>query len=71
MGKISIVSFFLGGIVYITYLVMIVIDFKTSGFDTQSFSMLILLWAFENSAYCVTKKEQIISIKKVLCLVIK
>lgn len=56
MGKISIISFLLGCIVYIAYWVMVILDLKTTGFDTQSFSMLILSWAFENSAYCITKK---------------
>lgn len=46
MEKISIISFLLGCIVYITYWVMVIIDLKTNGFGTQSFSMLILSWAF-------------------------
>ena len=57
MGKILIISFLLGCIVYITYWIMVVIDFKTAGFDTQSFSMLILSWAFENSVFCITKRK--------------
>ena len=57
MGTISSISFWGGCIVYVIYWVMIVFDFKTSGFDTLSFSMLILSWAFENTAYCITKKK--------------
>lgn len=58
-SKIVIISLLLGCVMYIIYLIMLILDFKNSGFDVQSFSMLILSWAFENSAYCIrNKKEQ-------------
>ena len=57
-GKIAIISFLLGCVIYVTYLVMFIIDFDVAGFDTQSFSMLILSWAFENAAYCIMKNKK-------------
>lgn len=47
----------IGSIMYILYLIMLISGYKESGFDTQSFSILILSWAFENSAYCIINKK--------------
>lgn len=59
IGKVAIISILLGCIIYVIYLTMLVMNFKVSGFDTQSLSMLILSWAFVNSAYCITKKKKV------------
>lgn len=47
LGKIAVISYILGCVVYIIYIIMIITNFKVYGFDKQSFSMLILAWAFE------------------------
>lgn len=57
LGKIAVISYILGCVVYIIYIIMIITNFKVYGFDKQSFSMLILAWAFENAAYCVSNKK--------------
>lgn len=56
-SKFIITTSVIGIIVYIFYLVMLITCFDKDGFDAQSFTLVMLSWAFENSSYCIMNKN--------------
>lgn len=57
------VSFILGLVTYLTYIVLLAKFIAADGFDKQSFSLLILSWAFMFAAKQVASKQLMISKK--------
>lgn len=57
IGKVAWGSFILGCITYIAYLIMIFSNLDLLALDKQSFTILILAWAFENSTYVIAKDK--------------
>lgn len=57
------VSFILGLATYLTYIVLLAKFISTDGFDKQSFSLLILSWAFMFTTKQIVSKQLMISKK--------
>lgn len=56
-SKFIIATSIIGIIVYLFYLIILITGFNKDGFDGQSFTLVILSWAFENSSYCIMNKN--------------
>lgn len=52
------ISCALGILIYIVYWIVLIMDYSKSGFDYQSFTILLLAWAMQNAAYVISDKKQ-------------
>lgn len=57
-SKFIIATGVMGVVVYIFYLVVLMSNSNRLELDYQSFTLVMLAWAFENSSYCIINKSK-------------
>lgn len=57
-SKFVITTGVMGVVAYICYLAVLISNSNKPEFDYQSFTLVMLAWAFENSSYCIINKSK-------------